>query len=60
MLEGQVLRNQIARRTEPGRRANRIVIMNQIQGFDIVFPREYLRAALIVSLLSVWVLVGLF
>jgi signal transduction histidine kinase/ActR/RegA family two-component response regulator len=31
-----------------------------IKGFDIVFPREYLRAALIVSLLSVWVLVGLF
>ncbi len=34
--------------------------MNALQGFDIVFPREYLRAALIVSLLSVWVLVGLF
>src|SRR5215467_8164071 len=34
--------------------------MNEIRGFDIVFPREYLRAALIVSLLSVWVLVGLF
>lgn len=34
--------------------------MAVIQGFDIVFPREYLRAALIVSLLSVWVLVGLF
>ncbi len=34
--------------------------MALIQGFDIVFPREYLRAALIVSLLSVWVLVGLF
>jgi hypothetical protein len=31
-----------------------------MHGFDIVFPREYLRAALIVSLLSVWVLVGLF
>ncbi len=30
------------------------------QGFDLVFPREYLRAALMVSLLSVWVLVGLF
>ena len=27
---------------------------------DLVFPREYLRAALMVSLLSVWVLVGLF
>src|SRR4051812_35249604 len=29
-------------------------------GFDIIFPREYMRAALFVSLLSVWVLVGLF
>lgn len=29
-------------------------------GFDIIFPREYMRAALVVSLLSVWVLVGLF
>ncbi len=28
--------------------------------FDFIFPREYLRAALMVSLLSVWVLVGLF
>ncbi len=34
--------------------------MNAIKGFDIIFPREYLRAALLVSLLSVWVLVGLF
>ena len=34
--------------------------MGELQGFDIIFPREYLRAALIVSLLSVWVLVGLF
>src|SRR6516225_3122557 len=34
--------------------------MNGLRGFDIIFPREYLRAALIVSLLSVWVLVGLF
>ncbi len=34
--------------------------MDYIKGFDIVFPREYLRAALVVSLLSVWVLVGLF
>lgn len=32
----------------------------EITGFDISFPREYLRAALVVSLLSVWVLVGLF
>ena len=31
-----------------------------IQGVEFLFPREYLRAALIVSLLSVWVLVGLF
>ncbi len=29
-------------------------------GFNLVFPQEYLRAALMVSLLSVWVLVGLF
>src|SRR6185436_9345078 len=29
-------------------------------GFDLIFPREYMRAALFVSLLSVWVLVGLF
>jgi signal transduction histidine kinase/ActR/RegA family two-component response regulator len=28
--------------------------------FDLIFPREYLRAALVVSLLSVWVLVFLF
>lgn len=34
--------------------------IHESRGFDIVFPREYLRAALIVSLLSVWVLVGLF
>jgi signal transduction histidine kinase/CheY-like chemotaxis protein len=34
--------------------------MSGIQNFDLIFPREYLRAALIVSLLSVWVLVGLF
>ena len=27
---------------------------------DLIFPREYMRAALMVSLLSVWVLVGLF
>ncbi len=31
-----------------------------LKGFDIIFPREYMRAALLVSLLSVWVLVGLF
>ncbi len=34
--------------------------MSELKGFDIIFPREYLRAALVVSLLSVWVLVGLF
>jgi signal transduction histidine kinase/CheY-like chemotaxis protein len=34
--------------------------MNYIRHFDIIFPREYMRAALLVSLLSVWVLVGLF
>ena len=34
--------------------------MNSTPGFDLIFPREYLRAALMVSLLSVWVLVGLF
>ncbi len=34
--------------------------MESLRGFDIIFPREYLRAALVVSLLSVWVLVGLF
>lgn len=34
--------------------------MNGLKGLDIIFPREYMRAALLVSLLSVWVLVGLF
>jgi signal transduction histidine kinase/ActR/RegA family two-component response regulator len=34
--------------------------VNTLRGFDIIFTREYLRAALIVSLMSVWVLVGLF
>ena len=34
--------------------------MNDMKGFDIIFPREYMRAALLVSLLSVWVLVALF
>lgn len=34
--------------------------MQELKGFDIIFPREYMRAALLVSLLSVWVLVGLF
>src|SRR2546430_2635745 len=31
-----------------------------MHGLDIIFPREYMRAALVVSLLSVWVLVALF
>lgn len=31
-----------------------------VQSLDLLFPQEYLRAALLVSLLSVWVLVGLF
>jgi len=35
-------------------------MMTEMRGFDLVFPREYLRAALVVSLLSIWVLVGLF
>jgi signal transduction histidine kinase/CheY-like chemotaxis protein len=34
--------------------------MQFIHQFDIVFPREYLPTALLVSMLSVWVLVGLF
>jgi signal transduction histidine kinase/ActR/RegA family two-component response regulator len=34
--------------------------MELVRQFDIIFPREYLRAALLVSLLSIWVLVGLF
>lgn len=32
----------------------------KFEGIDMVFAREYLRAALLVSLLSVWLLVGLF
>ena len=32
----------------------------EFEGIDLIFKREYLQAALIVSLLSVWVLVGLF
>jgi signal transduction histidine kinase/CheY-like chemotaxis protein len=34
--------------------------VNSTPGFDLIFPREYLRVAVMVSLLSVWVLVGLF
>ena len=32
----------------------------KLEDLGLVFPQEYLRAALMVSLLSVWVLVGLF
>lgn len=32
----------------------------RLEGVDLIFPREYMRAALMVSLLSVWMLVGLF
>src|ERR1041384_716843 len=35
-------------------------MFSEIIGFDFNFPAEYLRAALILSLLTVWVLVGLF
>lgn len=31
-----------------------------LPGLNLVFPHEYLRAAMLVSLLSVWMLVGLF
>src|SRR5260221_3996267 len=31
-----------------------------LEALDLAFPREYLRAAVMVSLLSVWLLVGLF
>ena len=34
--------------------------MMKLEDMGLVFPQEYLRAALMVSLLSVWVLVGLF
>lgn len=34
--------------------------MAGFENFDLLFPKEYLRAALMVSLLSVWVLVLLF
>lgn len=30
------------------------------EGFNLIFPKEYLRASLMVSLISVWMLVGLF
>jgi signal transduction histidine kinase/ActR/RegA family two-component response regulator len=35
-------------------------MMMNLEDMGLVFPQEYLRAALMVSLLSVWVLVGLF
>jgi signal transduction histidine kinase/ActR/RegA family two-component response regulator len=35
-------------------------VVTELQNLDLLFPKEYLRAALMVSLLSVWVLVGLF
>jgi PAS domain S-box-containing protein len=35
-------------------------MIHDITGFDLDFPAEYLKAALILSLLTVWVLVGLF
>jgi signal transduction histidine kinase/CheY-like chemotaxis protein len=35
-------------------------VESELQNLDLLFPKEYLRAALLVSLLSVWVLVGLF
>jgi CheY-like chemotaxis protein len=34
--------------------------LKDVIGFDLSFPREYLRAALVISFISVWVLVGLF
>ena len=34
--------------------------LKDVIGFDLSFPQEYLRAALIISFISVWVLVGLF
>jgi signal transduction histidine kinase/ActR/RegA family two-component response regulator len=36
------------------------MVMMKLEDMGLVFPQEYLRAALMVSLLSVWVLVGLF
>src|SRR5882762_8487936 len=42
------------------RRAGRWNMSMDVSSFDLAFPREYMRAALLVSLLSVWVLVGLF
>lgn len=35
-------------------------LINQMNGFDLYFSREYLKAAVMVCLLSVWVLVALF
>ena len=36
------------------------MLMTRFEDMGLVFPTEYLQAALMVSLLSVWVLVGLF
>lgn len=53
----------------PGRRPGFLLLagdathfqhVNNLIGFDLSFPPEYLRAALTISFLSVWVLVGLF
>jgi signal transduction histidine kinase/ActR/RegA family two-component response regulator len=40
--------------------ADKWTIRMKLEDIGLVFPQEYLRAALMVSLLSVWVLVGLF
>ena len=34
--------------------------MTTLDHFDLIFPKEYLKATLMISLLTVWVLVGLF
>src|SRR5580704_15596605 len=34
--------------------------MLKLDHLDLVFPQEYLKATLMISLLTVWVLVGLF
>jgi len=35
-------------------------LLSQLNGLDLYFSRQYLKAAVLVSLLTVWVLVGLF
>lgn len=37
-----------------------IKTMHKLEHLDLVFPQEYLKATLMISLLTVWVLVGLF